>query len=192
MTEPDRPEDALTCQWCGVAASPDATRCAGCGAALARRESIGDLVIPGVTGLDPALAALDGQPLRIPRASPSQGMAGGAVMAAAMGGPVGLAALGALGAVAATEYALAGGGGEAAKARLDALGTPNELAVRMLEKLEKEEADAPPADPWRDVRMSTEHGTPATAESAPGAPPADRADEVGGGGHADEDERPAE
>jgi len=64
-----------SCPWCSAVAAEDATRCPACGAALAQRDSIADLVIPGVTTVDPALAALAAQPLRIGGASPSQGMA---------------------------------------------------------------------------------------------------------------------
>jgi ribosomal protein L40E len=43
------------CQRCSAPVPPDATRCQPCGDALAQRESIDDLAIPGVTIVDPAL-----------------------------------------------------------------------------------------------------------------------------------------
>ena len=46
-----------------------------CGAALAQRESIGDLRIPGLTSVDPALEDFDKRPLHLRGPSPSQGMA---------------------------------------------------------------------------------------------------------------------
>ena len=67
-----------------------------------------ELVIPGVTAVDPALSHVAGRPLHLPGPSPTQGIAGGAIMAAAAGGPAGLAALGGLAAMAAVEYLGAG------------------------------------------------------------------------------------
>jgi hypothetical protein len=136
-----------SCEWCGaVTADPAATTCSGCGAALAVREDLGGLVIPGVTSVDPGLAAYDAQPLRLTRPSPSQGLAGGAVVAAAAGGPVGLAALGGLAAVAAVEYLGAGSGRAGQRTSLDAIGVPSEAARRMVERLNGE-ADGSVAGP---------------------------------------------
>src|SRR3954452_15557336 len=83
-----------TCQWCSAAAPVEATQCPECGAALARRESIGDRVLPGITSVDPALLEAGGRRRRIPAASPSQGVASGVMGAAIAGGPIGLAAIG--------------------------------------------------------------------------------------------------
>src|SRR5512135_2781772 len=123
-----------TCQWCGASSPADATECSGCGAALAARDSLGGLVVPGVTAVDPALQAFDAQPWRLPRNSPSQGLAGGTIAAAALGGPVGIAALGGLAAVAAVEYLGAGQGHGSAPA-LDDVGRPSEAAVEMARRL---------------------------------------------------------
>jgi len=49
-----------SCPWCSAAAPAEATHCPACGAALAERDSLGDMVIPGVTDVDPALAAASG------------------------------------------------------------------------------------------------------------------------------------
>ena len=53
MTDPtaDQPvagagEPGRECPWCATPAAPEATHCGSCGAALAQRESIGDLQIP--------------------------------------------------------------------------------------------------------------------------------------------------
>jgi len=138
-----------SCQWCGTTASATASTCPGCGAALGERESLGGLIVPGVTAVDPALAAFDAQPWHLPRSSPTQGMAGGSIAAAAMGGPIGIAALGGLAAVAAVEYL----GAKSADGRdgigLDALGRPSAAALQMLEKLNAGDAGdaADPADP---------------------------------------------
>ena len=137
MTDERESGPERTCPWCSAIAAADATRCPACGAALAQREELGGLVIPGLTAVDPALQALDGQPLHIPKASPSQGMAGGAMMAGLMGGPVGLAALGGLAAVAASEYLGVAG----SRPDLATLGQPDELATQVVERLEREERD---------------------------------------------------
>lgn len=135
--------DGRACPWCSAAAAPEDTVCSSCGATLAQRESIGDLVIPGVTDVDPGLRAAADRPLHIPGASPSQGIAGGTVIAAAIaGGPIGLAALGGLGALAATEYGAAGaassGSSEGGIDPVQDLGRPSEAALRMLERLDGE------------------------------------------------------
>ena len=165
--EPER-----RCPWCSAVAEATATSCSACGAALAQRESIGDLVIPGVTGLDPALQGLEDRPMRIPGSSPTQGLASGVAVAAAMGGPVAIAALGGLGAVAAAEYLGARRTHGSAPEDLADVGRVSEVARQALERLEHEAdaatgipaADADPGrdepvpapahvdqDPWRDV-----------------------------------------
>ncbi len=138
-----------TCPWCSAPAADDATTCAACGAALAQREALGGLVIPGLTAVDPGLEAYAAQPLRIPGPSPTQAHASGAVAAGLMGGPVGLAALGGLAAMAAAEYLGAGGGAGGT----DGIGVPHELAVRMVEQLEEQERTGTPAT-GRETRAS--------------------------------------
>lgn len=125
------------CPWCDASAPAGATECPACGAALAQRTSIGDLVIPGVTNVDPALKAYAAQPLHIPKNSPSQSTAGAAVAAAAAGGPIGLAALGGLAAVAAAEYLGAKRGGPAAPGPGE-LGRPSEAVLKALGRLDSE------------------------------------------------------
>lgn len=98
-SEPER-----TCAWCSASAPSTATLCPACGAALAQRESLGGVMIPGVTDVHPALAAFDAQPIRMHGPSPTQGLASGAIVAAVAGGPAGLIALGGIVAVAAVEY----------------------------------------------------------------------------------------
>jgi hypothetical protein len=146
---------ARSCPWCSVPADELATNCSACGAALAQRESIRGLVIPGVTTVDLALQAIDGQPTRILGPSPSQGMASGVMVAAVVGGPVGLAALGGMAAVAAAEYVGAKRGGAGHPENLADVGRPSEITIRALERLENEGqdegADEPAGDPWRDL-----------------------------------------
>jgi hypothetical protein len=103
-------EGKVECQWCATTAANEATHCPKCGAALILRETIGDMVIPGVTHVDPALSQFANEPLHLPGPSPTQGAAGPAIAAAALGGPAGLVALAGLGGLAAAEYLGAGRG----------------------------------------------------------------------------------
>ncbi|HYM84538.1 MAG TPA: hypothetical protein VEY67_10340, partial [Candidatus Dormibacteraeota bacterium] len=148
----------------GSRASLDAATCATCGASLARRESIGDVAIPGVTAVDPALVAVDGKPVHIRPAGPTHGIAAGIIPALALGGPVGLVALGGIAAVAAAEYR--GASGDGGETRDPAtVGDLSEVARLAVERLDRGELGAPgqvradaedadPAaapDPWRDL-----------------------------------------
>lgn len=160
---------ARTCPWCSAMAAADATTCPACGAALAQRDSLGDVAISGLTAIDPALAAVDGRPMRLAGPSPSQGMASGAVAAAMIGGPVGAVALGGMAAVVAAEYLGARRPGMGGPEDLDAVGRPSELALAAASRLDAGasdeaegaedpdgEATAAPAaaaalDPWRDM-----------------------------------------
>lgn len=124
---------ARTCPWCGAAADDAATQCAACGAALAQRESIGELRIPGLTSVDPALEDYDKRPLHLRGPSPSQGMAPALIVGAMAGGPIGLAAIGGVAAVAAAEYMGAGRGG-AGRQSLDDVGRPSAVVLQALER----------------------------------------------------------
>ncbi len=122
-----------SCAWCGAPeASPEATTCAGCGAALAQRETIGDLAIPGLTTVDAALQDYDKRPLHLRGPSPSQGAAPALIVGAMAGGPIGLAAIGGVAAVAAAEYLGARRGGSGS---LEEVGKPSEVALQALEHL---------------------------------------------------------
>lgn len=129
-------DEPHTCPWCATPAAEGATRCSSCGAALAQRESIGDLVVPGLTAVDPALKDFDSRPLHLRGPSPTQGVASGLIVAAAAGGPIGLAIIGGVGAVAAAEYM--GAGGENGKG-LEHLGEASEAVLQALERLERGE-----------------------------------------------------
>ncbi|HTK44763.1 MAG TPA: hypothetical protein VL749_05385 [Patescibacteria group bacterium] len=122
-----------SCAWCGTpATSPDATSCASCGAALAQRESIGDLAIPGLTSVDAALQDYDKRPLHLRGPSPSQGAAPALIVGAMAGGPIGLAAIGGVAAVAAAEFLGTRSGGSGS---LEQVGRPSEVALQALEHL---------------------------------------------------------
>lgn len=111
------------CPWCSATVASGAWHCPACGAAIAQRESIGDLVIPGVTAIDPSLARYAAEPLRIPGPSPSQSMTGRAIVEAAL-----LVA----------DYAGVGAGAGLVPADLDAIGRPGDAAVDEVERLERE------------------------------------------------------
>ena len=164
---PDGPSIARSCPWCSAPASDAAGTCAACGAALAQRESIGDVQIAGLTAIDPGLLAADARPIHLGGPSPSHGVADAAVAAAAIGGPAGLMIIGGIAAVAAAEYAGARRPGAVAPEDLAKVGQPSELALRALERITAAgeapvgtpadsvaEARAPEAaapDPWRDL-----------------------------------------
>lgn len=158
MTEPNpseaiptEPEPAVrTCPWCSEPARPEDRTCRACGAAIAQREDLGGIVIPGVTGLDPALEAYNAQPVHLRGPSPSQGLATGILPAAAMGGPAGLAILGGIAAVAAVEYASGRGPGSSGPVDPSKVGELGGVAQLALEKLERDEG-AQPVEPEGDA-----------------------------------------
>jgi hypothetical protein len=122
-----------SCAWCGTPeASPEASTCGSCGAALAQRDSIGDLAIPGLTSVDAALQDYDKRPLHLRGPSPSQGAAPALIVGAMAGGPIGLAAIGGVAAVAAAEYLGTRRGGSGS---LEEVGKPSEVALQALEHL---------------------------------------------------------
>jgi hypothetical protein len=163
-------DEPHTCPWCATPAAEGATRCSNCGAALAQRESIGDLVVPGLTAVDPALKDFDSRPLHLRGPSPTQGVASGLIVAAAAGGPIGLAIIGGVGAVAAAEYM--GAGGEKGKGH-EHVGETSEAVLQALERLERGEQLPTASDetPRPDV---------ATAAPAAGAQSANTNDAKGG------------
>lgn len=136
MTQEDAPAGPVqaTCPWCAATATPDATRCSACGAAIAQRESIGDLRILGLTSVDPALEDYDKRPLHLRGPSASQGMAPALIVGVLAGGPIGLAAIGGVAAVAGAEFLGTRIGGPAGVS-LDDLGKPSEVALQALEHM---------------------------------------------------------
>lgn len=152
MTEPAANASERSCQWCAEVSPATATQCRACGAALVLHDSIGEMVIPGVTDVDPNLKIYANKPLRIPHGSPAQGLAGGAIGAAAMlGGPAGLVALGGLAAVGVSEWRRANGGRNAGSPDADRWGEPSEPVREMAKRLTDEavagEEVPPPAEP---------------------------------------------
>ena len=140
----DGPESERTCPWCSAPAAAADDHCRSCGAALAQRESIGGLVIPGVTTVDPALAAFDAQPRHLRGPSPSQGIASGVIVAAAGGPQFAIAALGGLVAVAAAEYLGAKNSDGSGPVDLESVGKPSGATLMAQERIERE-GEPPPA-----------------------------------------------
>jgi hypothetical protein len=166
------------CPWCAAPAKPDDTVCSACGAALAQRESIGGVQIPGLTSVDPALEDFDKRPIHLRGPSPSQGMAPALLIGVVAGGPIGLAAIGGVAAVAGAEFLAARHGG-AGPANLEDVGKPSEV---LLQALEHERQAGTNADGGTDPGAGTDAGTapgigtdpasasnPATAFAAPDA-----------------------
>ena len=123
------------CPWCAAAAGDGDQQCPACGASLAQRESIGDLRIPGLTSVDPALEDYDKRPLHLTGPSPTQGMAPALIVGAVAGGPIGLVAIGGVAAVAAAEY-MGAGRGAGSSARPEDVGRTSEVVLRALDRLE--------------------------------------------------------
>lgn len=161
------------CAWCATPAALDAKTCSSCGAALAQREAIGDLVIPGLTTVDPGLKDYAARPLHLSGPSPSHGVASGAVAAAAIGGPAGLVIVGGVAAVAAAEYLGAARLGPDG-VPIERVGEASEAVRRAIEKLDRGEA-LPPAGSTtpRPELIATD---PAGAEPATREETADGAD----------------
>lgn len=139
MSEPGAPEPANppestpSCPWCAAPVAEGATNCRECGAAVAQRESIGGLKIAGLTSVDPALEDFDKRPLHLRGPSPSQGMAPALILGAAVGGPIGLMAIGGVAAVAATEFLGSSRGGADGPA-LEDVGKPSEVLLQALQR----------------------------------------------------------
>ena len=147
MAEQDDPV-TRTCPWCSSPAAATDTTCQSCGAALAQREDLGGVLIPGVTGVDAALAAYAAQPMHLKGPSPTQGVAAGVLPAAALGGPAGLAILGGIAALGAAEYLSARGpnGERIDPSQVGQLGGVAQLALRKLAAEEAAGATSDPAD----------------------------------------------
>jgi hypothetical protein len=141
------PEAPPTCPWCNTSVKPEQTNCPACGAALAQRESIAGLKIPGLTSVDPALEDFDKRPLHLRGPSPSQGVAPGLIIAAAAGGPIGMLAIGGVAAVAAAELMGTKRDGPAGTS-FENVGQPSELLLQAIEHADAGgdgQADAPEA-----------------------------------------------
>lgn len=168
-----------TCAWCATPAADDsATTCSSCGAALAQRESLGDVRIPGLTAVDPALTDYANRPMHLRGPSSSQGVAPALIVGAAAGGPIGAVLIGGVVAVAAAEYLGARKPGTAGGA-LEEVGKPSELARQALEHADATPPDAAgaaagpdakPAEPAEPDAAAAEGGMSIWRDLPPAAP----------------------
>lgn len=172
-------EPARECPWCAAPAAPGATHCTQCGAALAQRESIGDVRIPGLTSVDPALLDFDKRPLHIHGASPTHSLAPTLIVGALAGGPVGLVAMGGVAALAGVEFVASQHDGTDERELAD-VGKPSEVLLQALEH--EREATAAQAGtsgtssggtPAGGTPAEPPAGTPAEPDAEPGAAAAD-------------------
>jgi hypothetical protein len=126
------------CPWCSAPAT-GAPVCPSCGAVMAQRESLGGLVIPGVTDVDSNLAP----PGVAAGLLHGQAVQNRVAIGVAMGSPVaGLVVVGAAAVLA--KDAISGTFQSGAPAQ--DVGRPSDAAVAMLRQLETEPS-APPASP---------------------------------------------
>jgi len=154
-----------TCPWCSATNAAGARQCTSCDAAIAQRDDLGGVTVPGVTGVDPNLLGSPGS-----LASPilrSQGTLGALNAVSQVNATLGLAAAAAI-----LGQDTAKGMLGMKDADLDAVGRPSEAAIQAAEKLDRErveaagtgaaEADggprpsgggpeAPQPDPWADL-----------------------------------------
>ena len=153
--------EARTCAWCATPAADDATTCSSCGAALAQRDSLGDVRIPGLTAVDPALEDYARRPMHLRGPSASQGVAPALIVGATAGGPIGAVLIGGVVSVAAAEYLGAKQPGTGGGAARDDVGKPSEVALKGLEKAKSDApavSAAPDAEPEEPDAAATDGG----------------------------------
>ncbi len=149
----DEPLEPGTCPWCSATNPPDARQCRSCGAAIAQRDDLGGVVVPGVTGVDPDLlgtpASLPGTLMR------SQGTANALHAATQVNSTLGLAAAAAI----LGQDAIRGALG-LDDADLAAVGKPSEAAIQAAERLDRAPRSAPGEEPPEPGTASTEAADP--------------------------------
>jgi hypothetical protein len=187
----DAPLHPGACPWCSTTNAPDARQCRSCGAAIAQREDLGGVLVPGVTGVDPNLlgtqASLASPMLR------SQGTMNAINAVSNVNATLGLAAAAAILGQDTVKGMLG-----MKDADLGSVGVPSEVALRAVEKLAREqdearaaaerEAAAPSgdgpagspdaaapaaADPWRDLPAAPAPDPWRDLPAAPAAPAPD-------------------
>jgi hypothetical protein len=142
-----------TCPWCSARVAAGAGRCSSCGAAIAQRDDLAGLVIPGVTAVDPNLV-VEGSSLANPMLR-TQGTANVLFATTQVNAAVGMAAAAAVLGQDMLKGMLGGHDVDPAS-----VGVPSEAALKAAERLERDEAPdgeqpAPPdaslPDPWADL-----------------------------------------
>jgi hypothetical protein len=156
-----------SCPWCGARVADGVPNCGECGAAVAQRESIGGLKIPGLTSVDPALEDFDKRPLHLRGPSPSQGVAPALIIGAAAGGPIGLVAIGGVAAVAAAELLGSTHDGPAGIPLAD-VGKPSEVLLQALARAEARDDEPPDVADASEPVVATHDGQPPDAAAADG------------------------
>jgi hypothetical protein len=162
----DAPTPPGTCPWCSAKNAPEARQCRSCGAAIAQRDDLAGVVVPGVTGVDPNLL---GTPSSL--ASPmlrSQGTLGAIHAVSHVNATLGLAAAAAyLG-----QDTIKGMLGQH-DADMDTVGKPSEAALLAVEKLERERlAQTPEEEPVEPLEPDAD-GIPRPSGDGPVAQPPD-------------------
>jgi hypothetical protein len=168
------PAQERRCPWCSTAAPAGATHCASCGASLAERESLGGMVIPGLTEVDPAVREAELRARsRARNASTAKPHVLGPIGGVA-GGPLGLAIGAAL-----DSFVLGRVPHEETPLRPLA---PHETSLRMADSLDGSggpdwdpyradgaaDAAGPTADPWGDLPEPSPDGGVVTGGVAAG------------------------
>ncbi|TAK01581.1 MAG: hypothetical protein EPO36_04800 [Chloroflexota bacterium] len=134
----DAPPPPGVCPWCSGRNAPGARQCATCGAAIAQRDDLGGVVVPGVTGVDPNLLGTQSS-----LASPvlrSQGTLNAINAVSQVNATLGLAAAAAILGQDTVKGMLG-----LKDADLDTVGKPSEAALQAVEKLDRDGAAAPTA-----------------------------------------------
>ena len=185
----DAPPQPGACPWCSTTNPPDARQCRSCGAAIAQREDLGGVVVPGVTGVDPNLLGT-----QVSLASPmlrSQGTMGAINAVSHVNATLGLAAAAAILGQDSVKGMLG-----LKDADLGSVGVPSEAALQAVEKLAREQeareladrnAGAPSGagpiagaasgevaaapDPWRDLPTPPPDPAPDQWADLPTPPP---------------------
>lgn len=161
--EPDTApgESSGVCPWCGAPATPNATTyCGSCGAVMAQREDLGGVMVPGVTGVDPAMAqaGLSSALLRAQSGMATVGAAGSVA-----GSSAGMF-------VAAAMLARDHFAAEPQHVRSDELGSPSQAALDMARRLnEGSSADETAAEPRAGGAWPGDAAWPADGEESTGA-----------------------
>jgi hypothetical protein len=155
-------EVSSTCPWCAQPVTTDGSYCIKCGAALTQRDDLGGLVVPGVTGVDPAM-----QPSSYTSSLlKAQSRASMLSIARTVGGPTAQIV------VAASMLAKDGLSGMGGSVDPETVGKPSQAALEMASRLRSGGASirTPSDDPARAADgladAAPAEGTPAGTESA--------------------------
>ncbi len=155
------------CHWCSAEAPDGATHCPACGASLAQRDSLGDVDVPGVTQVDPALQDVEGAYGKAARANlkgdltialaviePASAIGlvvGEAALNKAKGIVAGLEGHGDVGQVSAAARSVADRLDRESLEAGDAAGPDAQAPAEGVPAIDAAAEPAPPQDPWFDL-----------------------------------------